>query len=103
METKLECYICGDEIKETDNIENKLTILKCGHKFHYKCIWLSYKYTKNKKCPYCRQDGGILNSNIKYCNAIIASGKNKGNICNCKIKDNNNIYCGKHKNININI
>ena len=29
---------------------------------------------------------------------IIKFGPNKGNECNCKIKDNNSNYCGKHKN-----
>ena len=78
-----------------------LTKLKCGHCFHYSCIYLSYKYSNNKKCPYCRQDGGNLSflnmkKNIKLCQAIIKSGKNKGNICNCKIKNNDVLYCGRH-------
>jgi hypothetical protein len=79
---------------ENNNNSNNTTKLKCGHYFHYSCIYISYKYTKDKKCPYCRQDGGLLNSSL-LCTAILKSGKNKGNTCNCRIKKNA-LYCGKH-------
>ena len=55
---------------------------------------MSYKFSNNKECPYCRKDGGPIN-NSNLCSAILKYGKNKGNTCNCKVK-NNSIYCGKH-------
>ena len=57
------CNICYDEIDKSKDI----SILKCGHKFHYKCILETYKNqnTRNSKnstrtCPYCRENGGYL-------------------------------------------
>ena len=98
------CLVCGDCISNeciyVDNPEMNMshTKLKCGHCFHYSCIYISYKYSGNKKCPYCREDGGnlIMQKNIKLCQAIIKSGKNKGNVCNCKITKPDAIYCGRH-------
>lgn len=98
------CLICGDILSNnytdinTPEINMSEVKLKCGHCFHYSCIYSSYKYSNNKKCPYCRQDGGNLyiKKNIKLCTAIIKTGKNKGNICNCKILKNDEIYCGRH-------
>ena len=51
------CLICHDEIKEEDNIK-----LKCGHNYHYKCIFMTYKLlnSNRRECPYCRGDGGYL-------------------------------------------
>ncbi len=97
-----ECGICGDLLKNDENDENnkinknkQIVTLKCSHKFHFECIQMSYKFANNKQCPYCRKDGGPLE--IKnLCQAILKHGKNKGNYCNCKIKNNNSIYCGKH-------
>ena len=37
----------------------------------------------------------------RLCSAIIKTGKNKGNKCNCKVL-NDNIYCGRHIKQNIN-
>lgn len=96
------CLICGDILIDDCNdldiseMNMKKTILKCGHSFHYSCIYLSYKYSNNHQCPYCRKDGGFLDKNDKYCKAIIKSGKNKGNICNCRIKIKDALYCGRH-------
>ena len=51
------CYICYDKIEKTKDI----SILKCGHKFHYKCIISTYKSQNLRRtCPYCRADGGFL-------------------------------------------
>ena len=53
------CSICYDNIDIKKNED--ITILKCGHKFHYNCILLTYKNTKSRReCPYCRGDGGYL-------------------------------------------
>ena len=52
-----QCNICLESIDESDMIK-----LKCGHKYHYNCILNSYKMYSSKKreCPYCRNDGGLL-------------------------------------------
>ena len=47
------CLICHEEITEDD------VQLKCSHKFHYKCIYMTYKALGGQReCPYCRGDGG---------------------------------------------
>ena len=93
-----ECYICCDTFTESNIKGEQQVILKCGHKFHYNCIVMSYKKARNKLCPYCRQPGGkiIVKETINYCKAIIGSGPYKG--CVCKIKAKYNGYCGRHKN-----
>ena len=54
-----ECSICYD------TLDTKIT-LKCGHEFHYKCIFTTYnsaisKNSRNPRlCPFCRNDGGYL-------------------------------------------
>ena len=96
MNNDLNCMICFDILDNNDN-DNPIIKINCGHIFHIYCIETSYKYNKDTKCPYCRK-GGLLNKNIKLCKAIIQNGKNKGNICNCKININNN-YC-RHKKLN---
>ena len=85
------CEIC---FKDYDN--NSI-VLNCNHKFHINCIKYSIENKKKTVCPYCR--GKINNDiihNILRCNAILKSGKNKGNRCcnNSKF----DIYCGIHKN-----
>ena len=84
---------------------------------------------RKRLCPYCRGNGGYLplikgkwikgiHNKIKikkpednkdkiiknyYCAAILESGKNKGNICNCKTDNKyynafkKKYYCGRHK------
>ena len=46
---KLRCGICLDKYK----IQERITILHCNHKYHYKCIrnWISY----GDSCPLCRK------------------------------------------------
>ena len=39
------CLICYDSMENNNNI----SILKCGHKYHYNCIYQTYKNLKNKK------------------------------------------------------
>lgn len=62
-ETTPECAICYEKL------DDSAIKLKCGHTFHYNCIFNSYKMAtiKNKnniklfrKCPYCRNNGGFL-------------------------------------------
>ena len=42
-----ECCICLESLK-TD-----IAVLKCFHKFHTKCIHISYRYSQ--ECPLCRE------------------------------------------------
>jgi len=112
------CLISGTELKE-DFIK-----LNCGHKFNYEYLLNEIKIQRKKnrlevqnlrktqiKCPYCRNVQNkllprndnyeeILNVNckikgVKFCEAILLSGKRKGKKCGCKAKQDN--YCGRHK------
>ena len=113
------CLICYDRMETNQN----LSILNCGHKYHYDCIYLTYKKLKNKKeCPYCRADGGYLNlpqgripekyihkEYLEYkkgnkdvlkliegkCKYILKRGKNAGCQCSFNIKTDNG-YCNRH-------
>lgn len=113
------CKICYDSLETQNNI----SLLKCGHKFHYECIMLTYKTLKGKRqCPYCRKDGGYLDlypgkapiknihkeysdfkngnlDSIKFiegkCKFILKRGKNVGNQCSFNIKTNQG-YCARH-------
>jgi hypothetical protein len=112
------CMVCHD------NLNNEVK-LKCGHKFHYDCIFSTYKSNNNKRdCPYCRRDGGFLKlkdgmipflnihkefkdyingtfnlDSINYvegkCKKILKTGKNQGTQCRNKYKPNES-FCGKH-------
>jgi len=66
------CIICNILMTEQDEIT-----IKCGHKYHYDCIYNWYKHCLNimpqhsilfklRECPYCRKDGGYLPFNEKY-------------------------------------
>lgn len=119
------CYICScDLIPDTDDIIKT----QCNHIFHYDCLFYTLcanSINPNKKrniykirsCPYCRTfiESPLpifkpelykatrhvnIPTNIIRCQAILKSGKRKGLKCNCCIKDNNNLFCGKHKNCN---
>jgi hypothetical protein len=48
---KQTCSICFDDFEENDDV----SILKCNHLFHYKCInkWLMENKTT---CPICRKN-----------------------------------------------
>jgi hypothetical protein len=113
------CLICHD------NLDEDSVTLKCGHKFNYKCIYMTYKALNGKReCPYCRGDGGYLelkkgtipqmgihkefsdyvagNFNLEdiefiegKCKHILKTGKNAGSQCTCKPKPGTN-YCGRH-------
>ena len=118
-DNEYKCYICYDNITENDK---DISILKCGHKFHYDCILLTYKNNKTKReCPYCRSFGGYLklkegiipirnihkeyneyiqgnNNVIQYipnkCNYILKRGKNSGKQCSYNKKYDS--FCLKH-------
>jgi len=65
------CIICNILMTEQDEIT-----IKCGHKYHYDCIYNWFKQCINTaihpnilkmhECPYCRNDGGYLPFNEKY-------------------------------------
>ena len=54
---------------------NEKTIIefKCGHRFHYKCIMMTFKCalkkynnSKSRRCPFCRSSGGHLPMKIRH-------------------------------------
>ena len=73
--------------KEEEKIEEKTTVLECGHKFHDNCIinWLK----KNNKCPICRINLNIENNENKssdYQNNILLGNNNFiGNLIDIQI------------------
>ena len=90
--------------------------LDCGHTYHYECILKTYTHNRIKtQCPLCRKNGGLLplvngikkiynkihkiDSDNPYenimCNAILKTGKNKGNVCGkyCKL---GYFQCNRH-------
>ena len=104
------CSICGEEN------DDYLYTLGCNHTFHYQCLFLSFKNSKNNDCPYCRSKNnflpivpGVKKFNPKIhdwksdtinlidqkCEMVLKKGKNKGNKCtkNCKLGYN---YCTVH-------
>jgi hypothetical protein len=102
MTENSECSICWDEF------DNTVIKLKCGHYFHCKCIGKAYKMDKCKNmCPFCRNvdiyaqiklRNFIKKLNVKRCQGILKSGKNKGKLCNCKAYSSTD-YCKRHGNI----
>lgn len=90
------CEICFTEFNDFN------VILNCNHKFHINCFKLSVENKKNKSCPYCRTNvNNDIIKQISTCQAIVKSGKNKGN--QCKNFSKFNLYCGVHKNIELKI
>ena len=112
----LTCAICGEE---NDDVFHTL---RCGHTFHYGCLYSSFKNMKSNTCPYCRSSKHLLpiipglkkvvypmHFNSKYydkynkcenhtpskCKHTLTRGKNKGEQCgkNCKLGYE---YCGLH-------
>ena len=77
------CGICCDVIEDSEN-----TILQCGHNYHYNCIMMAYKFSKESKCSYCKKKK-------KICSAILKTGKNKGKQCSCSVIGSLN-FCGRH-------
>ncbi len=120
------CYICCDTLTLNSQEKDEVVIkTKCNHFYHYECLLTSIKnkpsyYSNNRQeCPYCRSSIGwlpLLTENqipVKYahkeyfnnklkdtilCQAIIQSGKKKGQLCGCKVKIFGSKCCGRHKN-----
>ncbi len=110
----ISCSICAEPL--SSQYSHKL---KCGHEFHYQCLFLTFKNMKTNRCPYCRSQFNLLplvngikkiypnvhdTSNIesyenKKCKMILTKGKNKGKQCSryCKIGMD---YCPLHNKIN---
>jgi len=82
-----DCNICSETLLSDDEYK-----LKCNHKFHYDCIKMTFVYSGNYTCPYCRQYHGKL---YDQCTAILKSGKNKGTKCILQAKFGK--LCGRHK------
>jgi hypothetical protein len=82
-----DCNICSEQLLDEDEYK-----LKCNHKFHYDCIKMTFVYSGNYTCPYCRQYHGKL---YNQCTAILKSGKNKGSKCILQAKFGK--LCGRHK------
>ena len=100
----MNCIICGEDI----NCKYSLSLnCDCKSKYHYECIFTTLKNDKFNKCPYCAKpfqmlplvngvkriepkvhiiDENNVFESVK-CQAILKSGKNKGNKCgkNCKL------------------
>lgn len=111
METEC-CSICGDTLK--NDLTHKL---KCGHEYHYKCLFQSFISMPpyNNGCPYCRSPDNLLplvngikkvipgvhdisnlnNFENHTCNHILTRGKNKGSKCSKKCKLGYD-YCNSH-------
>tara|TARA_Y100000768_G_C23961227_1_gene675478 strand:- start:967 stop:1389 length:423 start_codon:yes stop_codon:yes gene_type:complete len=91
-----DCPICA-EPKDTQFTHT----LKCGHEFHYNCLFLSFKNMKDNLCPCCRSGNNLLPlvngikkiypgihnmdnaetyENVK-CKKVLTRGKNKGKYC----------------------
>jgi len=115
----LTCAICGEN---NDDVFHKT---KCGHIFHYNCLYLSFKHLQNNICPYCRSTKNVLpiitglkkitpsihfnSSNIietndilsnhhvlmQKCKHEISRGKNKGDMCGRNCKLGYE-FCGIH-------
>jgi hypothetical protein len=125
------CYICNTNIELN---KHDIILTPCNHLYHYECMYFTFyqnslnprkkhKVANIRECPYCRQfvepllpifkiNDFPLNYYINYkydniitCNAILKTGKNKGNSCGCKVKHllnnvnkNTSLYCKRHKN-----
>ena len=115
-------YNCRPDCCDSNNCDCKedIVITLCNHSFHKDCLYETYLSNKDiykkkniRECPYCRSHSGWFPlkddevpeiyihknfQNIKRCEAILKSGKRKGEECNCIIKNIEFGYCGRHKN-----
>ena len=93
----MSCLICWSEFDE-DSLIYETNCKPVSHKFHIECIQLAYLLTKQKECPYCRQNLNISNYNKLYpkCKYILIKGQNKGKRCSNYAKNDNGL-CNIHK------
>ena len=42
---KKSCLVCHDKL------DKDIVTLKCGHKYHYNCIFMTFKMNKKRECP----------------------------------------------------
>ena len=69
---KLECSICQEEY-EQNNQANDLSLLRCGHKYHSKCLhqyekhwYINIRPKSSLKCPYCRRPYSMSLTKYKF-------------------------------------
>ena len=93
----MSCGICWSEF-DADSLIYETNCKPVSHKFHIECIQLAYSLTKQKECPYCRQNLNISNYNKLYpkCKYILTKGQNKGKRCSNYAKNGNGL-CNIHK------
>jgi len=114
-EEEICCDICGDPHKL-----KYVHTLKCNHSYHYECIMKSFMCDRKRgnQCPLCRAKNGLLplvnglsklTRGIHYndltkglpvyeckpCNAVLQSGKRKGQDCSAKCMIGQSI-CTRH-------
>lgn len=85
----LECSICMDPL------DDFLSVLKCGHKFHSKCI-IEYGYTHNNKeltCPLCRDI--ILDPRPNTGSVVILVNPEQRQQSPTRISDTTRFVCAK--------
>jgi len=85
------CSICHIDFEKD---EKNLAKLRCGHIYHYECIFITYKNNKNstrsksiRVCPYCRKNGGYLK--LEKANIPIKNIHEEYNIFMNYLMDNN--------------
>ena len=83
----MQCSIEG-RVPISPNVANGAENLHMSLLIHYSPT-THYNYLINKEK---HKD----NIEIKYCKAILKTGKNKGSECKCIIKDKDSIYCKRH-------
>jgi hypothetical protein len=93
----MSCAICWSEF-DNESLIYESNCKPVSHKFHIECIQLAYSLTKQKECPYCRQNLNISNYNKLYpkCKYILTKGQNKGKRCSNYAKNENGL-CNIHK------
>lgn len=104
------CAICYEPLDKKHTHK-----LKCGHEFHYECLYQSFKRDWLKSCPYCRSENnslplvnglkkidynihsGYIDSQYENhpCCHILQKGKRKGYACNknCLLGE---LFCRAH-------
>lgn len=105
------CEICREPFSDQYSSQQKIT-LECRHSFHYGCLQQHFFYSRRRHCPYCRHDADFLplqqgQTPLQYvhreyyqgrkCQAIIKSGKRRGEMCGNNVYKNGAVTCGRHQ------